>query len=303
MKLLEYMIQTLPHLRETVKPSTYALYEYRIHALEHYIIDSDIETFDTKCLQRLADAMSQKFSRNTVLDNLVFIRMFLRRAMTDEIIPEKHFGKVRVKAAHRPKKHQVLSDEEFSALSAFCIDNIMQRGAICCLLGMYAGLRIGEIAALKWEDVDFPQNKIYINRTRYRIYSYGRKDNPTKIIDGSPKSTTSIREIPMSGKLKKAMNFLRNENPRAVYVASNLPNGTEPRQIREYMRKIVLHSGIPEINPHGLRHSFISKAINNGASIKAVSELAGHANAKITLEIYTHANEKSKIAAIAALEL
>lgn len=303
MKLLEYMIQTLPHLRETVKPSTYALYEYRIHALEYYMADAEIDAFDTKYLQRLSDAMSQKFSRNTVLDNLVFIRMFLRRAMTDEIIPEKHFEKIRVKAANRPKKHPVLSDEEFSELSVFCIDNIMKHGAVCCLLGMYAGLRIGEIAALKWEDVDFQQNKIYINRTRYRIYSYEEKNNPTKLIDGSPKSTTSIREIPMSGKLKKAMISLRNENPRAVYVASNLPNGTEPRQIREYMRKIVMLAGIQEINPHGLRHSFISKAINNGASIKAISELAGHADAKITLEIYTHANEKSKIAAIAALEL
>lgn len=302
MNFTEYAGVCIAEWSQLVKPSTAALYQYRIHALNKICGDAKLDTFNTRSLQEIADLLSENFSRHSTVDFLVFLRMVLRHAMRSGLIAERQFDKIRIRAVPAHRERRCLDDAEFDTLAEYCARNPIRRGSVACMLGLFAGLRIGEIAALKWSDVNFQRNHIFVQRTRQRIYWYGANGSKTQLSDGGTKSPSGVRMIPIAGKLKCVMETIRSNFPESVFIASPLPNGTEPRQIRLHMEKTIQAAGLEKIRPHGLRHSFISRAINGGASVKAVSELAGHADAKITLDIYTHANEKSKLAAIAALE-
>lgn len=298
MQFHQYAVMLLGQWSHRVKPSTLAMYEYQIHMLDRFG-NFDISKLTTAEMQKIADDMSTEFSRATISNMLVFMRMVLRNAMRNGIIPERSFDQIRISAPKSRRLRNCLNDDEFAALSDYCVKNPKNRGSVACLLGLLAGLRIGEIAALRWDDINFRRNRIHICRTRQRIYRSGGR---SELHDGSPKSETSDRVIPMASKLRTALEIVRSARPVDEYVASTLKRGTEPRQIRIHMAQTMESAGIEPINPHGLRHSFISMAIGAGGSIKAVSEMAGHADAKITLDIYTHATEKSKEAAITALE-
>ena len=301
MKFSDYAKQYLLESRGSVKVSTAAQYDYLIHALDTYIGQDDLSTFDTQRLQSLADVLAASgIKRRTVSNMLVFVRMILRHAMRCHVIPVVVYDKIKNRAQKTYNDRPCLTDDEFTRLIDYCRKNPERRGVNAILLALYAGLRIGEIAALSWQDVSFPRNTITVNRTRQRIYSYTHKSS---VVDGPPKSATSRRIIPMSKTLRLALESCRDQHPEAIFVASLLPNGTEPRQIRLHMEHVMICAGIEKINPHALRHTFISRAINGGGSVKAVSELAGHADAKITLNIYTHASEASKQAAISCLEV
>lgn len=296
----DYAKQYLMESHGLIKTSTEAQYEYLIHSLNRYIGQEDLSMFDTQRLQRLAnDLAASGMGRRTISQMLVFARMILRHAMRENIIPVVVYDKIKNRAVKTYNDRPCLTDDEFIRLVNYCQANPELRGVNAILLALYAGLRIGEIAALTWQDVSFLRNTITVNRTRQRIYSYTRK---SFVMDGTPKSTTSRRIIPMSKTLRSALESYRTVHPDAKFVVSLLPNGTEPRQIRMHMEKVMVCAGIEKINPHALRHTFISRAINGGGSVKAVSELAGHSDAKITLNIYTHASEASKQAAISCLE-
>lgn len=301
MNFSEYAKQYLMEVRGSVKASTAAQYDYLIHALGPYINQEDLSAFDTQKLQNLADILSDSgIKHRTVSNMLVFVRMILRHAMRCHVIPVVVYDKIKNRAQKTYNDRPCLTDEEFIRLTDYCRNNPDRRGINAILLALYAGLRIGEIAALSWQDVSFPRNTITVNRTRQRVYSYTHKSS---VIDGPPKSATSRRIIPMSRTLRSALESCRAVHPNSNYVASLLPYGTEPRQIRLHMEHVMICAGIEKINPHALRHTFISRAINGGGNVKAVSELAGHADAKITLNIYTHASEASKQAAISCLEI
>ena len=301
MIFVDYALQYLIESRANVKVSTAAQYEYLIHKLTPYIGQDELSSFDTQRIQRLADALvSDGMSKRSVTNLIIFTRMILRNAMRAHVIPIINFDKIRNRGLKTYNDRPCITDGEFDLLVDYCQNNPETRGANAVLLALYAGLRIGEIAALKWSDISFPRNSITVNRTRQRIYSYTQKST---VVDGTPKSTTSHRNIPMAIKLRQALENYRTKHPKITFVASLLPNGTEPRQIRLHMEKIMIKAGIEKINPHALRHTFISRAINRGGNVKAVSEIAGHADAKITLNIYTHASEASKQQAIACLDM
>ena len=135
-----------------------------------------------------------------------------------------------------------------------------------------------------------------MNRTLQRIYT---PDKKSEIIIGSPKSSFSIRKIPITKDLKKCLEKL--EYIEDNYVIRDI-KPVEPRLIRNHTKKILEEIGIKPIKFHGLRHTFATLCISKNIDIKTVSELLGHANAKMTLDIYTHTTTKQKQQAIEVLQ-
>ena len=301
MNFADYARTYLDAIRGDVKPSTAAQYEYLAHMLDKYIGKTELDQFDTRKLQWLADALAEYgMKKRSVSGVLVFTRMVLRHAMKSGETPVVVFDKIRNKAMRTYNDRPCLNDTEFAQLVGYCNNHPQKRGSVAVMLALYAGLRIGEIAALQWDDVSISHGIITVKRTRQRIYSYHGKSS---VVDGPPKSATSRRIVPVAASLRSVLESCRNNFPQARFVASSLPNGTEPRQLRIHMEAIMEEAGIEKINPHALRHTFISRAINGGGNIKAVSELAGHADAKITLNIYTHASETSKKQAVECIDI
>lgn len=149
-----------------------------------------------------------------------------------------------------------------------------------------SGLRIGELCALKWKDVDLERKIIYITKTLQRIY-VSDVQRKTDIIIASPKTSASIREIPVGEKilsLIKELPYYNKEN----YILTNTSSYIEPGIFRRYYKSFLRKNNIPVLKFHCLRHTFATRLIENGADYKSVSEILGHSTIHTTLNMYVH---------------
>lgn len=165
-------------------------------------------------------------------------------------------------------------------------------------LGIYISLstdlRIGEICALKWNDINITEGTITVSRTIERIYMIEGEKKHTELVISSPKTKNSCREIPMSKELLAIVKPLKKIVNDNFYVLTNDEHPTEPRTYRNYYNGLMEKLGIPRLKYHGLRHSFATRCIEAGCDYKTVSVLLGHSNISTTLNLYVHPNMEQK---------
>lgn len=164
------------------------------------------------------------------------------------------------------------------------------------LLSLYTGMRLGEVCALKWADVDWEQGTIAVKRTVQRV----RRGTKTTLMIGTPKSLRSRRVIPAPAFLLKQLHEMR-ENGSGEYIFSSSGDPAEPRTIQRRFKRFVEKLGITNVHFHTLRHSFATRLLELGVDIKTVSVLLGHGSAKITLDCYAHSLSEQQIAAMRLL--
>jgi integrase len=159
------------------------------------------------------------------------------------------------------------------------------------LLALCTGMRIGEVCALKWEDVDLKQNIITVEHTVERIYNCELKS--TENIVSSPKTKNSYREIPISKQLLLPLKKVKKMSI-SPYVVGTAGHSKEPRAYRDYFSRLLKRLDIPPIVFHGLRHTFATRCIESQCDYKTVSVLLGHSNVATTLNLYVHPNLNQK---------
>ncbi len=167
------------------------------------------------------------------------------------------------------------------------------------LLGLYSGMRIGELIALEWSDIDFDKGIIRINKTAYRDKN---KTGTWEVCIDKPKTKSSERVIPLPACI---IDLLRKYklNTKSNYVIENKKG--ERMSIRSYQyifEKLTEKVGVRKLNFHAIRHTFATRAIEYGMDIKTLSEIMGHKNASITLNRYAHSMLDTKIAMMNRLQ-
>lgn len=154
-------------------------------------------------------------------------------------------------------------------------------GIFLCL---YTGLRIGELLALEWADVDLVSAELHVNRTCYE----GRVEDGSYIrLTDTPKTPSSVRMIPLPRQLIPLLREAKRKS-RSIYVVSN---GEKPISIRSYQRtfsSLQERLAIPHRGFHSLRHTFATRALECGMDVKTLSEILGHKNPTVTLNRYVH---------------
>ena len=159
------------------------------------------------------------------------------------------------------------------------------------LLALCTGMRIGEVCAMKWEDVDFKQKIITVKHTVGRVYNCELKS--TEKIDSSPKTKNAYREIPISKQLLQAMKRVKKLSS-SPYVVGTSEQSKEPRSYRDYFARLLKRLNISPIVFHGLRHTFATRCIESQCDYKTVSVILGHSNVATTLNLYVHPNINQK---------
>lgn len=203
--------------------------------------------------------------------------------------PDIRFPKLTLAKPSRTKS-QVLTASHQKQLEAYLKANMSPEnlGIILCL---YTGMRIGEICALKWSDVDFESCLINVNRTVLRIrntQSRG-KQSKTVIVTGTPKTDSSLRAIPVPKAIGKHLKAEGKHLPGDYYVATCSLHLMEPRRYYEKYKQILRKCGITtDYTFHALRHTYATRCIESGIDPKVVSELLGHSSVTITLNRYVH---------------
>ena len=162
------------------------------------------------------------------------------------------------------------------------------------LLCLETGIRLGEVCALRWSDIDFASGLLHIRRTAYRI-NYG---GHTELVIQAPKSDCSVRTIPLTAKMLSLLSPHKNAND--CYILTGASKPMEPRTLQYRFQGFLKSLGIPARNYHTIRHSFATRCIEGGMDVKSLSEILGHANIQTTLKMYVHPSMAAKRSALEA---
>lgn len=154
------------------------------------------------------------------------------------------------------------------------------------LLSLYTGLRIGEVCALKWKDINLAKRIIQVNYTMIRIMDT-ENSNKTKIILEEPKTENSKREIPINKFLYDILLRLKPKDNN-TYFLTGTKFYIEPRTYYNKYQKLLRESNIKKYGFHALRHTFATRCIEVGMDPKVLSEILGHSDVKVTLSLYVH---------------
>lgn len=278
--------------RQFVKKSTFAAYSLIVetHLQPAFgnltaVTEKDVQDF---VLQKLNEGLSQK----TIKDMLIVLRMILKfgakknycvYAPIDVIFPTDR----------ERQELEVLSIANQKKIMRFVEDNFTFRnlGIFICLS---TGIRIGEICALTWDDINIENGVIHIRKTIQRIYVKENGIKKTELLIDTPKTATSMRDIPMIKDLYEILKPLKKVVNNNYFVLTNEATPTEPRTYRNYYKKLLDKLGIPPIKFHGLRHSFATRCIESKCDYKTVSVILGHSNISTTLNLYVHPNYEQK---------
>ena len=257
------------------KESTYSCYYYIINSrILPYFNNLKVKKItNTTILNYIDNLTKQKLSNKTIKDTLSILYSILKNTNNNVNIV---YPKVIKKDIKILNKNDQLRLEEYLINN---IDNI----TFGIYLSLYTGLRIGELCALRFSDIDLLNNKIIIKNTVVRVKNES-KYNKTILILNSAKSNSSIREIPLTYNLKNLFNKI-NKNNDSFYLLSNNEKFIDPRNFYNKYKTILKELNISNYNFHTLRHTFASRCIEYGADPKTLSLILGISKSSFTKSI------------------
>lgn len=265
--------------RLKVKLGEYELDELTPLVLQRYITEL-IESGNMKTGKGLA--------ANSVNGIITVIQNSLKLAYALGTIKEYAADKIR-----RPKTKEkevtcfTLSEQKKIERAALAGKKTKWLGIVVCL---YMGLRIGELLALEWKDVDFQKGMLTVSKSRHE----GKDENGryAHIVE-SPKTVSSRRCIPLPKQILCELRMLKRKS-RSLYVISNGESSIPVRSYQRSFERLLKKLDIPHKGFHALRHTFATRALECGMDVKMLSELLGHKDPAVTLRRYVHSLMEQK---------
>ncbi len=188
----------------------------------------------------------------------------------------------------------VLNRQTQQALEQFLLqDNSLTKTGI--LLSLYMGLRLGEVCALKRGHILYAEQILHVRGTMQRIQNIGKEGHSkTRVVVTEPKSSSSLRDIPIPDFLMERLEQIRNMPDNAYLLTGSTETFIEPRTMENILRRYLQECGIQKINYHALRHTFATRYVESGFDAKSLSEILGHSSVNITLDRYVHSSMEQK---------
>lgn len=243
------------------------------------------EGYSYSTVKKAYDAVNECFRTGVIQRTVVF-----NPALGVAVPAKKSFGKAEIRYYDDEEVNKLCG----AAVSAYSNGKRIYRLGDAIILDLNTGLRLAELLALKWTEVDFVRRKVIVNATRVIVKdrSDGAEKKYVVIEQDSAKSATSMREIDMNDACFEALTRLKEITGQFEYVLSTREGKPViPRYLDRLFRKIAIAAGIPDekvYGLHALRHTFASRLFAAGEDIKTVSELLGHSDITITYNTYIH---------------
>lgn len=278
------------YVKPTVKHRTYMRYEsivsnHIIQRLGDYEINELSLLVIQTCITEMINAGNIKtggaLSANTGNSIITIIQKSLKTAYENNLTTAYMADKIK-----RPKSDET-SVECFTLAEQKKIEKAVLEdkrpkmfGIIFCL---YTGLRIGELLALKWSDIDFKKGEISVTKTCYDDTVNGHF---CRMID-TPKTKKSKRQIPIPKQLIPMLKEIKNKNG-SEWVVGDKEKTIFIRSYQSSFALLLKKLNIPHHGFHSLRHTFATRALESGMDVKTLSDLLGHKNSTVTLNRYAH---------------
>ena len=282
----EVALQWLEDKRLYVKQSTYGI--YCLHLEKHIlpVFGSRYALSESDVQKWVNSKLEQGLSLKSVKDILLVLKMSLRYGQKKGVFPAAPPLEIRFPTPRSGSRLSVLTVEQQRRLWAYLRKHptTFNLGVALCL---HTGLRIGELCALTWADLDLNEGLVRVHKTLQRLYVVEPQHRGSCLVLDSPKTAESNRVVPISHEI---LTLLRRANPDNLQGFLLTGNGTpmEPRSCRRRFKRLLEQLNLPPIRFHGLRHSFATRCIESACDVKTVSALLGHANIGTTLNYYVH---------------
>ena len=286
----------MQHIHLQVKESTYSRY---FHLVRNHIKPElgsyQLNRINSQLIERYVEQLLNNgrldgtggLSPKTVSDITAIIKSSMEFARYHNYNISCDLSRLSIKKNFH--KIRVLSLQEQSDLTT-----ILEQNTDFCKLGvlisLYTGIRLGELCALCWENIDMEQNILKISKTLLRIQNTDtRVHTKTKIIITEPKSQYSIREIPLPAFLMKLLSHY-HQTSDAYVLTGQTDKYLEPRTVQNRFKSYIRDANLSDANFHSLRHTFATRCVELGFDVKSLSEILGHASVNITLNRYVHSS-------------
>ena len=293
----------LPHwlelyARPSVRHSTYVSYE-------GYVRKHLVPALGAVPLDKLIPADLQRFylrkwkedclAPKTISNLHACLHRALQQAVKEQMIPSNPCD-----AVDLPRKEAV----EISVLTREQQVKLMQescrhRYGVFIRLALSTGMRIGEIVGLRWDDIDFTNRILFVRSTLNRLPTVDG-ESKTQLFVGTPKTKNGRRFIPLFDAIISDLADWRKTQEADAQLAQSAYENTgyvvtnefgkpiELRTFRDHYIRILKAAGLPHFTFHALRHTFATRAIEQGMDVKALSKILGHASVGFTLDTYAH---------------
>lgn len=296
--VMELSVLWLNDIRVTVKESTYSRYTRNI---DKYILprfgEKSLHKLDTHALVSFVSELSASGGKNgkplsakTVTDILCVLKSCLRYGR------ENSYACPDLSLVKQPKitrkEIEIIKFRNKQAMNNV-LWNSGDNTSLGILLSLYTGLRIGELCALKWSDVDLSERTINISGTVERIKNTDpTKSARTKLVISEPKTETSRRTIPLPIALSDHLK--KHKSDDELYLLNGTDKPTEPHTFYIRYKRYLKRHGLGDYTFHALRHTFATDCVEQGFDTKSLAEILGHNNISTTLCRYVHPTMEAK---------
>ena len=250
-----------------------------------------LEALEPEDLQRYFSGLNGTLSHGTIGNIFSLLRTILRDAYADGKLTRQIWQNVRLPRESKPPV-RVLNREEQTKVEKLAFE----QGRFEFILCLYTGIRLGELCALQWEDVDLEGRRLIIRHGMQRISSGGS----SRVAMGTPKSASSRREIPLPTFLCAMLAELRRqagEDARFVIPGKN-GKSCDMRTIQTRFQRLTRELGIDGAHIHTLHHTYATRCLENGMGIETLSALLGHSTATVTLRYYAHSTPQQRMKSV-----
>ena len=235
----------------------------------------------------IASLRGRGLSERTIGNIFQQLRRLTRRAVDEGVLRTDPCRNIRLKPAVCDQQRAFTAAEMKTLASALRDEDLAVRTA------MFTGMRLGEVCALRKEDIDSKDCVIHVQRTAQRLRN---KEGATALTVGETKTDHSRRPIPLPKALAERLSAQKGE-----YVFGG-SRPMEPRTLQRRFQKILARAGLGKAHFHTLRHSFATALIEQGTDIKTVSSLLGHSSVRTTMDIYVHTSLDARRKAVLFFE-
>lgn len=284
-------LNTKISIKETTYYNYYTIIESKINPYFRNIKLRDVK--DIHVVNFTKKLMEDGLSNKRIKDILLILKQFFKYEKMDINIV---YPKVNKNIIVTFNEEEVQTMEEKLLNS----NNMKEFGIVFVL---FSGLRIGELCALQWKDIDLEKQVIKVRKTLARIKRKEKSRLKTKVIIDTPKTETSVRDVPIHNELLPYLEKLKANNNEEYFVLTNTNRFITNNQYYNYYVNILSKLNIEKHTFHTLRHTFATRALINGVDIKTLSEILGHSSVKITLDRYVHIKKEEKLIQINKLPL
>ena len=297
----QWVNQWLVEVQGKIKPATYASYQYK---MDHYILpalaERSLNEVDEEQVTLLINDWKEKGLKTSSIRVLFqVLNNCFSLAVKKNILLTNPCSQVMPPASEK-KQVQSLSKKEQASLERVAEETPAKKG-LPIILALQTGMRIGEIAALRWENIDFEANLISVEKTLQRISYFAREKNQSQLVLSSPKTASSKRLIPMTKLVRKVL--LKEKKQRTgEFVFSVNGHPCEPRLISYHFQKLAKTAQVFGKHFHQLRHTFATRCVEKNRDIAAVSAILGHASTQMTLDTYSSALMEQRMKVIQTLD-